>query len=419
MKWSNWGKLFLALAFLSAMHQLRAAAAQRAPVQGQPLTVEQTLGAVFIRYEEGAPWNLFANANRDAKPALYRILANPGSAEHHPNAWRILGYIGDTADAEKMEQAVLERYSGVLTAREAGAVQAIFAGLGLMCRRDVQQAGDIIDRMCDVDYWRNVEFRWRPERSGVAPGFEYECISNVLNGYRLSRKADLKDKVASVVSKIGDPERRRYMEWRIDPARLTEAAEATWQAEKQPVSAGLRKAAVAVYRKQASIVAEEGELSEVEQAFIRETTREADDEFEKMKSAVIKGDYDALLNHLLDDGRIIDEKRLKRSWPEYEKDLARERQLFNLLADSEPSLRDYKVEKVSSYEFPSLDEEGAPVGATKVEPVSVSWRLEGSGEVGNVFFRRQKGSLTVARDGSLIVVMKKIDGRWYWNPFGW
>ena len=45
--------------------------------------------------------------------------------------------------------------------------------------------------------------------------------------------------------------------------------------------------------------------------------------------------------------------------------------------------------------------------------------MSDSQEIGNVLFRRQRGSITVAKDGTLIVLMKKIDGQWYWNPFGW
>jgi hypothetical protein len=32
---------------------------------------------------------------------------------------------------------------------------------------------------------------------------------------------------------------------------------------------------------------------------------------------------------------------------------------------------------------------------------------------------RPSKSPTQAEDGSLIVYMKRIDGKWYWQPFGW
>ncbi len=395
-----------------------AGASEGVPTAAPGLSVEETLGAVLLRSRSGAPWNVFRASNAGAKPALRILLADKDAASFHIYAWRIMGYIGDAADAGGIENAILNDFTGVLTPAESDSITAMLDCLGLMCRRDIQEAADIMDRMCGVDYWKKAKFRWFDEERRLQPGFVYRSVFSALFAYRLSEKADLREKVASVMDSIEDPNIRRYAKG-FTSDYLQQAAKEVALAERKPLPKRHRKLFAEKYRENKSLFAEKSELDEQETVFIRDVSKEAHDEFEKTKSAVIKGDYDALLNHLLDDGRIIDEKRLKRSWPEYEKDLAREQQLFKLLDDSEPSPRDYKVGEVSSYEFPSLDEEGAPVGATKVEPVSVSWRLEGSGEVGNVFFRRQKGSLTVARDGSLIVVMKKIDGRWYWNPFGW
>lgn len=30
-----------------------------------------------------------------------------------------------------------------------------------------------------------------------------------------------------------------------------------------------------------------------------------------------------------------------------------------------------------------------------------------------------RARLTVAEDGAVIALMKKTDGQWWWNPFGW
>ena len=69
------------------------------------MSVEETLGAVFDTSKGGgygSRWELFRKANVDAKPALYRILANTELSSYHPNAWRILGYIGDGDDAGRL-----------------------------------------------------------------------------------------------------------------------------------------------------------------------------------------------------------------------------------------------------------------------------------------------------------------------------
>ena len=49
----------------------------------------------------------------------------------------------------------------------------------------------------------------------------------------------------------------------------------------------------------------------------------------------------------------------------------------------------------------------------------LTFQLKGSREVEQELFQTHRGSHTVADDGTLIVMMKKIDGKWYWNPFGW
>jgi hypothetical protein len=77
------------------------------------------------------------------------------------------------------------------------------------------------------------------------------------------------------------------------------------------------------------------------------------------------------------------------------------------------------VERNCSYEIEALAGDGRPGKVIRTEVVGVSFKLRGTEEVGKLLFPRQMGSLTVAKDGALIVVMKKVDGKWRWNPFGW
>ena len=161
-----------------------------------------------------------------------------------------------------------------------------------------------------------------------------------------------------------------------------------------------------------------GVLNDAEAVFKR-IAKEARHEYEKLKSGVVQGDFEALVPNLLDNGRVVDQAEAKRLWAEFSRGLQHEQQVFESLADVKTVPSDYKVDRAVSYQFPSLDKEGHAVGATKTEGITVSFRLDGSSEVGTVLFRRLRGSATVAEDGTLIVVMKKIEGKWYWNPFGW
>ncbi len=231
------------------------------PAANGALSVEETLGAVFTIYEEGLPWNLFRNASHDAKPALYAILANKEVGRYHPNVWRILGYIGNGADAERMERTILHDFTGQVAGMEAKAFHAVCDALGLMCRRDIGEATAIIDGMCDPGYWKQVKFRFAWSKVKSVPPFEYECVSDVLYGYRLSGKADLNTKVESVLGSIDDPQVLKYMKYRIDPTRLAASAKHIRAAETRPVSPTLRKEAAALYRTKASLLAKSELLS--------------------------------------------------------------------------------------------------------------------------------------------------------------
>jgi len=391
----------------------------------QSLSVEETIGVVFIRLHEGVLWNLYKNAHKDAKGALYRILAHKESERYHENAWRVLGYIGDAADVKKLEHAALNSYTGVLKGPEGRAMSALFDSLGLMSFRGIREAESTLKRMTTLDYWKNSKFQWDPDEIlKKHPGLEYATISHVVDGYALSGSKDLKEMVQSILSRIKDPKTREYVAARIDPVRLAKAAERVRLAEKEPMNPRWRKRAVRSYEERVPVIVkrpeQESRLREEDAAFIKAAVRQAHAEFEKAKSDITKGNFKVLAGRLLDDGKMIDEKKLKHVWPELETDMAREQQVFESLAERESTPVDYRVHRIVSYQAASISTaQDAEIHVSKAEEISVSFRLSGTTEIGNVLFRRQRGSLTIAADGSLIVFMKKINGRWYWNPFGW
>ena len=74
--------------------------------------------------------------------------------------------------------------------------------------------------------------------------------------------------------------------------------------------------------------------------------------------------------------------------------------------------------RTTEFRLPLYEAEVAGEGTKQVD-VTIIYRLVGSQDVVGALLRGKKGSLTVAENGTLIVVMKKIGGKWYWNPFGW
>jgi hypothetical protein len=162
-----------------------------------------------------------------------------------------------------------------------------------------------------------------------------------------------------------------------------------------------------------------GRLSEAEQTFIEQVTRQARGEFEKIESDLVKGELDGLASRLLDDGRVVDPAKAERERSEFTQAMEHERQVFRALEAVKTGRGDFTVARDVTYEFSSVDAQGKPQAASKKETVTVTFRLLGSAEVGRRLLAGRRGSLTVAEDGTLVVVMKRIDGRWHWNPFGW
>lgn len=416
----------IVITLVSLFHHVPTVAAEPGTDVAEVLSVEETLGAVLVRPEEGLPWNMYRHANKDAKNALFRLLANKKAEEYRPGILRVLAYIGDGSEVDKVQDAVFHGLSGLLTQHQRQSMIALFQALGIMSGRGIQEAETALKRMASLSYWERTKFRTRPASKEIKskPGFEHqhEAVAWVLAGYGLSGKRDLAELCTSVLTRIEDPSTTKYMEWRIDPVRLAASVKNLRLAEKQPISAEERRLMAAAYQKHASLFAKAPEkkprLAETDAGFIRKTIEEARQEFGKMRSNVVNSNFKALSGHLLDNGKVLDKKRTKRLWAEYENDLRREQQVFTSLAQIESTPRDYEVRCLVTYQFPTIAEK-REIAATKTEEVWVSFRLSGTNEIGNVLFRRLKGSLTIARDGSLIVVMKKMDGQWYWNPFGW
>jgi len=385
--------------------------------------VEETIGVVFDTSAGGGfgtRWNLLSRANPEAKPILYRILANERAAFYHRNVWSMLGYIGDGADVRNLERSLLTDFSGVLTDGEGRVLRAKFDCLGLMCRRGIPEAEVAVDRMLLAEYWREILFKWFDDSVKEKPPFEYFSIASVMRGYALSGNDDVERKIASIRLKAsGDPKWTQYIVGMMSPEPMISRAKRVRSAEKEPIPTGDRSSLAELCRKNAALFAKSDKLGEPEQVFIKQVTRDARDAFEKLKSDLVRGEIEGLVPNLLDNGRVIDEEKAKRVAAELSRDLQREQQVFESLAEIETEPGDYKVSRDASYEFPSVGKEGMPIGVTKKEAVTVTFKVTGSAEVGRVFFQRNRGSLTVAGDGTLIVVMKKIDGKWYWNPFGW
>lgn len=412
---------FMGAALLAALVYRNATAGQNRPT----FTVKETIAASLILPEKGWPWHLYAKANPGARQALYGILNDNAMRKYHAGALRTLGYIGNDEDARLIEQ-VLARYKGALEGPDSRAGMAVFDALGVMARGS-EQARTSLKAMTQMGYWEAKGLQWDTETVlKKRPDRRFEVVVRPLGGYALANTGDLPDVVESVRKAIDDEKIvAQLFGERLDAAELTKRAQNVLADENRPVSVEDRRAIESVCKQfpalvepNASLAKGSVELTAEERASVDRTIEEALAAYMNTRASIMDGKQAGLAPTLLDNGQPLDAKKYERLRAEYEKDLAREAEVFNLLDQRGSKPMDFIVRRETTYQA-----EATPSGSTgaiaKSEIISVTFRLSNSSAVGDVLFPRNKGSLTVSKDGTLIAVMKKIGGNWYWNPFGW
>ena len=157
-----------------------------------PLSVQETMGALFYGQMEGRPWHLYAAANSDARPGVYRVLDDPRLAEYHPAAWHILGYIGDAMTVERVEQR-LHSWRGVLSRSQKDEALAMFLSLGLLARRDIKAAQELASKMAEPAYWSEIAFLWAEESQATnSLSFVESSLAALSDGYAVAGRQDIK-----------------------------------------------------------------------------------------------------------------------------------------------------------------------------------------------------------------------------------
>jgi hypothetical protein len=117
------------------------------------LTEEETLGVVLFA-NHGPAWHLYPHANPTAKPRLYQLLNSHELDRFHGNAYRVLGYIGDEVDVDRIQQALTETYRD-LGGFRMKSVFGAFDGLAVLARREVPGAREVLIEMRQPAYWKD------------------------------------------------------------------------------------------------------------------------------------------------------------------------------------------------------------------------------------------------------------------------
>lgn len=150
----------------------------------------------------------------------------------------------------------------------------------------------------------------------------------------------------------------------------------------------------------------------------------------RVSGEIAAGIYNDLHTKLLDNGRLISLEKLIKGGDSLSKALGKEREILEQVRKAGlNSFSDFEVKieiqaALGGFLPDTGDREADRTGIfqkTEVkgnESATVTFIIPGTAEI---YQKYNPGgdTLTTCKSGDLKVYMKRIDGRWYWNPFGW
>lgn len=391
------------------------------------LSVRQTIAAACLRPDK-PPYAVFRAANPKARPALHSILNEESQTVFHSNCIWMLGFIGDEKDLSLLEAYLKQASRRSLDKDGSNAVLTVPNAIALMARRGVKGSEDKLEQMLDRSYWEKMSFESFSKLPANVPsaswqltsyslyattyvGAEYaqasydKCISfesdPKVREFHAKRfpKEVLKDVAADLETKltgrISEAQVSRLMSESIpdDITSLLDLEDSKTQADDQlPMGETPSK------RDSKDITPQE----------IAEYTKEAQEAFEHFRTALKKEEYEKIVDSLLNDSLFMNEENLKRY---------RQHMLEQALPKVARGMDEAKIDDIKPADVAVRVEEGA--GGKKI--IVVRWRLPGTADIGKRLAGNKRGDPeTIDPETSeLLVLLKKKDGKWYWNPFNW
>ena len=140
---------------------------------------------------------------------------------------------------------------------------------------------------------------------------------------------------------------------------------------------------------------------------------------------LFSGKYLALSRQIMDNGRPVPAAKVKRGWAGFVEAIKQEQALLaevkakGLLAPDRCS--DFQVRPAPRAKAKGAGESGRSP-APRSEDVTLLFTIPGTSAIYRKHIPQVGGrsaEMTITRKGDLQVYMRRINGKWYWNPFGW
>ncbi len=374
-----------------------------------------------------------ARANPDALSSLRKVVSNKELLEYHANAWRMIGYVGDAKDVSLLEAFFKSHAPTIEGAADDWSLDGALDGLAILYKRDVRGARQLLSTLLDPDYWN----QWKPgnARAGDTP-LKYIMSARAAEAYALSEKAEFDDIIKKTVDSIADPKVKENMAFRVGPERLRHRQltgivrvneDEALRRIAGKFDGDLEKPDLA--RTDPSSV-RPGDSTNVrsgtnsiplapatgnDRAEAAALAKDAMAAFANIKTHVVDGDFASLKSLVLfQDKPIIPQLATSPDvWGMAMEKFKWQQLILASDAAKNALISALRIEHQKIYQLDFQNMERASAG----EVITVSWKLVGT--LNQAKDQIRSGTPTRADDGNLIVVMKKIDGQWYWVPFGW
>jgi hypothetical protein len=384
------------------------------------LSVRETMGVIYYSATGMDLTHCLPHTNSQALPILRRVLQSKYRRDTAIRAWEVLGYVGNADDVTRLRSFLFHDTEGDLHGMMRDQVRAAFHSLGVFCRRNVPGAIAMVDELSREGAWTKVKYRWI--RQGV-PSELTETQHNMvalLAGYALSGRSDIEDRCREAIDSITVKEQRTAFEQFLQSSigRSRERIEL----EKRAVTAEERHLLSRGWNGDtenpgpAADVAEPPSKQPPVPSHIRNKPepkplgdshlllKTAVSEFAAACERVRSEDVEQLAARLLDDARPIKPTLRDSMTAELRYDLPRLRQIID-----DESVKSAKPTNATMTHDDANDEQGN---------VTIRYELVGTKKLGFEVYSNG-GFHTVAKSGNLVVLLRRIDGVWFWNPFGW
>lgn len=407
------------------------------------ITVRQTERLLGYRGHDAIPISVLSKANPKVRKQLLEIIVSRPEGAKMWDILRMLGYVGKESDVKVivglLDDTVRETGKKLTDEQEEAFVAGVDA-LGTMSHRGVPGAKDAAKTLVYNVPWVEFGKRWYSDRViGRSPRAKYIAMDQFIQRYAVSQDPNLKKYQETLTAKAKGMTRTQLAMFdldtlnRIGNTRRLEEKKAIpeefrfFLADKEEQSK-IRKKWDA--ERKAAVEAAKIRTFD-DNGYLARTASDAIQAYERISGAVLSDESDSMKLRplLLDDCKVI----AARKWND---DVIRKK-LIQGVKRQRPILRAMKSMRLDPYRnfsaqtegkyrmssLPMADLQERTEGATQVtgyEEVVVTFDIPKTAVLCKKHFPRiDRKSKTTDEKGNFRVYMKRINGKWMWNPFGW